>query len=317
MANPTNSFQALITVPTGGQKDSSIVIQELTGFTIDNTKQYAVTLEWVDQGNSDEKIIVTSVTLEDVVIQSSGTHQLGDPTASPGGDTKAISAVIVPADPLTHTGGALVQGFTDSIDGTSGNDSPLSDPSSSTNYVFGAAGNDVLEGDSGMSILNGGAGDNILNGNDGNDILVWDRVDLTFDDTYDGGVGTDTLRIDGDGVSLDLSALTNTASLGITSIEVIDLTGTASSGPDNPSTLVVETSGSNVLTLAAEDVIEHSTDNVLTVLGDGNDAVNLQGIWTDAGVAASGFHVYTSVVGPTMVTVQVDAEIVNVNATIV
>jgi hypothetical protein len=316
MANPTNSFQALITVPTGGQKDSSIVIQELTGFTIDNTKQYAVTLEWVDQGNSDEKIIVTSVTLEDVVIQSSGTHQLGDPTASPGGDTKAISAVIVPADPLTHTGGALVQGFTDSIDGTSGNDSPLSDPSSSTNYVFGAAGNDVLEGDSGMSILNGGAGDNILNGNDGNDILVWDRVDLTFDDTYDGGVGTDTLRIDGDGVSLDLSALTNTASLGITSIEVIDLTGTASSGPDNPSTLVVETSGSNVLTLAAEDVIEHSTDNVLTVLGDGNDAVNLQGIWTDAGVAASGFHVYTSVVGPTMVTVQVDAEIVNVNATI-
>jgi hypothetical protein len=81
--------------------------------------------------------------------------------------------------------------------------------------------------------------------------------------------------------------------------------------------LVVETSGSNVLTLAAEDVIEHSTDNVLTVLGDGNDAVNLQGTWTDAGVAASGFHVYTSTVGPTMVTVQVDAEIVNVNATIV
>jgi Fe-S cluster assembly iron-binding protein IscA len=317
VANPTNSFQALITIPTGGQKDSSIVIQELTGFTIDNTKQYAVTLEWVDQGNSDEKIIVTSVTLEDVVIQSSGTHQLGDPTASPGGDTKAISAVIVPADPLTHTGGALVQGFTDSIDGTSGNDNPLSDPSPITNYVFGAAGNDILEGDSGMSILDGGAGDNILNGNDGNDILVWDRADLTFDDTYDGGVGTDTLRIDGNGVSLDLSALTNTASLGIASIEVIDLTGTASSGPDNPSTLVVETSGSNVLTLAAEDVIEHSTDNVLTVLGDGNDVVNLQGTWTDAGVAASGFHVYTSTVGPTMVTVQVDAEIVNVNATIV
>ena len=71
-----------------------------------------------------------------------------------------------------------------------------------------------------------------------------------------GGAGTDRLRIDGEGVVVDLTAVPDNV---ITDIEVITLTG----------------SGNNTLTLAATDVLAlSSTTDTLRVDGNRGDIVS-------------------------------------------
>ena len=121
---------------------------------------------------------------------------------------------------------------------------------------------DTLTGNAGNDKLIGGGGSDILSGGNGNDTLIWDPADASLG----GGAGTDRLRIDGEGVVVDLTAVADNV---ITDIEVITLTG----------------SGNNTLTLGATDVLAlSSTTDTLRVDGNAGDIVSTsdQG-WTAIG----------------------------------
>ncbi len=62
--------------------------------------------------------------------------------------------------------------------------------------IFGMTGNDVLDGGAGDDVLDGGAGADTVNGGAGNDTAVFVVGQLGQADIYDGGVDTDTLRIE-------------------------------------------------------------------------------------------------------------------------
>ena len=93
-----------------------------------------------------------------------------------------------------------------------------------------------------------------------------------------GGNGSDTLRLDGSGLTLDLTAIPDNQIMGI---EEIDLVG----------------SGANTLVLDVLEVLHISdTSNTLIVQSNGGDVVDMGGGWTDDGVQDVGgesFHVYT------------------------
>ncbi|MFN4143611.1 Ig-like domain-containing protein [Aestuariivirga sp.] len=138
--------------------------------------------------------------------------------------------------------------------------------------LMGGTGNDTLTGGGGADVLRGGAGDDVLG-----------IGDTGFADIH-GGTGTDTLRLDGSGMSLNLATM---APGEISSIERIDLTGT----------------GNNTLTLdrlSMLDLTEQRTNGVavLTVTGNAGDSVSLADAgWLYGGTLSSGgqvFERYTS-----------------------
>lgn len=130
-----------------------------------------------------------------------------------------------------------------------------------SNTLIGAGGNDTLDG--------GTAGNDTLQGDAGNDLMVWGSTD-----SFDGGVGTDTLKLLSG--NMNLTAVANSK---IKNVEVIDMLE----------------GGDNVLTLDARDVLDFSsTTNTLKVLGDdGRDSVDIVGTFTDGGEVAGGMHKYT------------------------
>jgi len=126
--------------------------------------------------------------------------------------------------------------------GTEGNDT-LTGGAAADNLVAGN-GDDVVIGGGGADVLRGGAGDDVLA-----------VSDLEFAD-IDGGNGTDTLRLDTAGVTLDLDAVGDED---ITGIEQIDLGG-----------------GGNTLEFQLSDLLNLSDEsNTLRVLGDDTDTVDV------------------------------------------
>ncbi len=73
-------------------------------------------------------------------------------------------------------------------------------------HFSGGRGNDTLNGGGGNDVLNGGAGDDRVYGGAGNDLLI--AGSGAGDDTYDGGLDTDTITYASTafGVSVDLDA---------------------------------------------------------------------------------------------------------------
>jgi Ca2+-binding RTX toxin-like protein len=137
------------------------------------------------------------------------------------------------------------------------------------NNITGNKGNNTLVGDAGNDTLDGGvAGNDTMQGDAGNDVMVWGSTD-----TFDGGTGTDVLKL----LSGDLN-LTTVANSKIRNVETIDMTD----------------GGDNILTIAARDVLDiSSSTNTLKVLGNGHDSIDIDGSFADKGAVAGGLHRYT------------------------
>ncbi|MBF8273671.1 MAG: FG-GAP repeat protein [Magnetococcales bacterium] len=125
--------------------------------------------------------------------------------------------------------------------------------------VSGTTGADILRGGLGNDTLTGGGGADVLIGGAGNDMLTISDATLK---KIDGGGGSDTLKLDGSGWTLDLA--TTGMSNRIHDIETIDL------GTDNR--LVIDT--------AARISQITGTGQTLYVKGDTSDRVVLTTIWS-------------------------------------
>ncbi len=148
----------------------------------------------------------------------------------------------------------------------------------------GGALNDTLVGTAARDAVISGAGNDTVTGNGGPDVISTGQGDDTLavsDTTFvrlTGGNGFDTLRLDGAGITLDLTAISDHA---IAGIEQIDVRG----------------SGANTLTLDQREVLNLSdTTNTLLVLADPDDTVNIGTGWTASGtelINGKTFDVFT------------------------
>lgn len=140
-------------------------------------------------------------------------------------------------DTVTHQGTAAP----DTIAGTTAAD-----------VMIGGRNDDILVGNGGTDVLRGGEGDDILAVSD----LAFSRIV--------GGNGFDTLRLDGSGLTLDLTTIADNRILGI---EQIDIKGT----------------GDNTLALVVNEVLGISDkSNTLVVRRNTGDNVNIGAGWTQA-----------------------------------
>ena len=132
----------------------------------------------------------------------------------------------------------------------------------------GTSSADNLTGRSIADVMVGGQADDTLTGGGGADVIYGaqgdDRIEIPDLDFHrlDGGRGTDTLALQGNGIDLDLSTIPDNKLRGF---EAIDLTG----------------DGNNSLTLTQLEVFNLSdTSNTLVVTGDTGDTLELGGGWT-------------------------------------
>ena len=182
--------------------------------------------------------------------------------ATGGGDVRSGESYVVFGGDFT--GGAETQVGTDAADTLTANQG-----AAAVDVLIGGRGNDILVSDGGPDVLRGGAGD---------DILAVSDVNFHSTRRLVGGSGTDTLRLDGRGYALDLTAVADNR---IVDVEKIDITGT----------------GGNTLTLNAADVLNVSShSNTVVVLRSDNDIVNKGGGWIqqiDEVADAIAFEVFT------------------------
>ncbi|CAC9622677.1 hypothetical protein [uncultured Gammaproteobacteria bacterium] len=143
-------------------------------------------------------------------------------------------------------------------------------------FVAGT-GDDTLIGNGGMDVLNAGAGNDTIVINASN-VAALAQIGAGNRARVDGGGNIDTLTLDGSGLTLDL---TNISNIRIQDIEKIDITG----------------SGNNTLILNLNDVFDASTStNILKVLGNSGDSVNASGFAKISGAKTESsitYDVYT------------------------
>ncbi|MGD9856776.1 MAG: beta strand repeat-containing protein, partial [Planctomycetaceae bacterium] len=160
---------------------------------------------------------------------------------------------------------------------TGGTETQVGGSGADTLTAIQGAAVDVLVGGRGDDTLISDGGDDILRGGEGDDILA--IPDASFSPRrLQGSNGFDTLRLDGAGITLDLTALHDNR---ITDIEQIDITGT----------------GDNTLILNMQEVLNLSShSNTLIVRRDAGDTVDMGSGWTqqaDEVIGSDSFEVFT------------------------
>lgn len=167
--------------------------------------------------------------------------------------------------------------------GTSTDDTFTGTTSSET-AVLGA-GNDIYTANGGADVIYAGAGNDTI-------ILNADNIaklELGITDNQlakiDGGAGTDAIKLDGSGITFDLTKIDNVLAddSRIESIEKIDLTG----------------SGNNTLKISLADVLDINSTQSLTIDGNSGDSVNLADTsgWTkgsDTTISSNTYSVYSN-----------------------
>ncbi|SGZ76788.1 Flagellar hook-length control protein FliK [Bathymodiolus thermophilus thioautotrophic gill symbiont] len=120
-------------------------------------------------------------------------------------------------------------------------------------------GDNILIGGGGTDVFNAGAGDDTIIINSNNlDKLYSSILGSHLLARVDGGGGSDTLKLAGSNLNLDLSQIDNGR---IQDIEIIDLTG----------------SGDNILKLNLNDLLDISSEtNTLKVVGNSGDKVDIE-----------------------------------------
>lgn len=166
-------------------------------------------------------------------------------------------------DDLTVSSYVIFGGdFTGSVtqQGTSGDD--ILTGTSAADVIVAGQGNDTLVGNGGADILYAGAGDDVVAISD----LNFNRIKT--------GNGTDTLRLDGNGLYLDLTTIANNR---ITGIEQIDLRGAAN----------------NSLNFSKLDLLALADHNQLVVLGNtGNSLTSENQGWIANGTETLSGELY-------------------------
>ena len=162
--------------------------------------------------------------------------------------------------PWSETGGDghdVIRGSFDDdvIDGGKGDD--YLKGGHGEDQISGGEGDDEIHSSYGDDIISGGSGEDILVANEGDDVIIDDLAGLDDPSSkarYFGGSGTDTLRLDGDGLTLDLTQIEN---FRVQGIERIDLA-----------------SGGNTVILDIEEVLRLSnTSDTVEIFGGNGDAV--------------------------------------------
>jgi len=184
--DPLHAYSRLIVI---GGEASTTQIDADAGFTVDDSRSYRTAIEMpppIDGNNFN----VIGVTLEGVDLGPDIPVRLSyDNNDSLHNGPVGLTGIIDPA----NSSDAL-QPLQPSTDGNADNDT-IFGSKGSFNYLFGADGNDMIEGSSDPEVINGGnhgEGFDSLNGGAGDDILVYHA-----DDVINGGdSGFDMLRVD-------------------------------------------------------------------------------------------------------------------------
>jgi VCBS repeat-containing protein len=316
--DPTHAFSRLFALGAQGQQGT---FTPDTGFNIDNTHAFGVSLE---AAGSTTKVLLTDFTIEGVPIfgqatgGGGGTQALILDNATAGSDRTAITAVLHPNAPAPD------QAMTLSTDGDQNVNSPTDVAANTFNYYFGGDGNDTLTGSTDADILNGGVAPiaggtsvDILHAGAGNDILVFDPNDAVID----GGTGIDVLRIDQGALAL-FNGAAGTVDSGLTVVDVNLHNNAAISNMEV--VLITDDAGGDSsrgtrITLDANDVLHFTQDaansasRTLYVEGNPGDVAAIgtigAGGWADQGMVGS-YHQFAETVSGIQLLLKVENSVI-------
>ena len=179
--------------------------------------------------------------------------------------------------------------------GAAGND--VLDGGSGDDRLFGGLGNDTLNGGDGTDSLFGGGGDDTLNGDTGNDLMVGGLGNDTFNSgtgsvTVVGGLGNDTINITGSTATIDGGAGTDSLTLSGGIAHTVDVRNVESfTGDTNNDTVNLSSILSGVIDLGAGTDTLNLADGANSVTACAIETINggtgADAIFDDGGIAAS------------------------------